>query len=81
MKTKIWIKEYGGWAWKIVMGITVACTWWMYLTFETKTDAKEHKRKYWENRTVDVKQVIDLDKRIDRLETRDDERRRRNERL
>lgn len=79
--TRIWIKEWWPWIWKGIAGLsaasTVAATWWMFLTFETKADAKAFKQKYWENRTSDVRQVIDVDKRVDRLETLDKERIRR----
>lgn len=84
MKKAIWDKTWFSWAWKIACGLTiastVACTWWMKLNFATKEEIREmqnlvtkadfekHREKYWSNRREDVKQVLDVEKRVDRLE-------------
>ena len=82
MRKRFYETTWFSWAWKIVSGLavasTVAATWWMFMTFETKVDAGKFKERYWNNRREDVKQVIDIDKRVDRLESKEQDRRRRN---
>lgn len=84
-RTRIWIKEYGGWIGKIicalVIGATTAATWWMFLTFQTVEKANKFQERYWSNRKDDIKQLLDVDKRVMTLETKEqsreaDERRR-----